>query len=210
MPSIPLFAAAQDPAPTLRLRKDVPATDQWDLSRLYADDKAWERDLERYRGLAANIPSFKGTLGNGAEALAAALVFLRDLGLFEERLAAFAALRESEDQGLSASRDRTARFMMCQAETQAAWSYFDPEIHAIPEDCMAGCLVHPALAEFTIWLRKLLRFKPHVLSEKEERLLAMQIESNQTAANAFNVLTDVDFDFGTIDTKDGPKPLSHA
>jgi oligoendopeptidase F len=49
-----------------------------------------------------------------------------------------------------------------------------------------------------------------VLSEKEERLLAMQIESNQTASNAFSVLTDVDFDFGTIDTKDGKKPLSHS
>jgi oligoendopeptidase F len=119
-------------------------------------------------------------------------------------------LRESEDQGLSASRDRTARFMMSQADAQTAWSYFDPEIQAIPDDRMAGYLAHPALAEFAVWLRKILRFKPHVLSEKEERLLAMQIESNQTASNAFSVLTDVDFDFGTIDTKDGKMPLSHS
>jgi oligoendopeptidase F len=100
--------------------------------------------------------------------------------------------------------------MMSQAEAQTAWSYFDPEIHAIADDSMAGYLKHPALAEFAIWLRKLLRFKPHVLTEKEERLLAMQIESNQTASNAFSVLTDVDFDFGTIDSKDGKKPLSHS
>jgi oligoendopeptidase F len=209
--SIPrLLASAQDSSSTPRPRKDVPASDQWDLTKLYGDEAAWDRDLERYRALAAKIPSFKGTLGNGAEALAAALVFLRDLGLLEERLACYAALRESEDQGLSASRDRTARFMMCQADAQTAWSYFDPEIHAIPDERMAGYLSHPALAEFAIWLRKLLRFKPYVLSEKEERLLAMQIESNQTASNAFSVLNDVDFDFGTIDTKDGPKPLSHS
>jgi oligoendopeptidase F len=210
MPSQPHFAAAQDPAPTLRPRKDVPATDQWDLTKLYSDEAAWERDLERYRGLATKIPSFKGTLADGAESLAAAFVFLRELGLLEERLAAYAALRESEDQGLSASRDRTARFMMSQADAQTAWSYFDPEIQAIPDDRMAGYLKHPALAEFAIWLRKVLRFKPHVLSEKEERLLAMQIESNQTAANTFSVLTDVDFDFGAIETKDGPRPLSHS
>jgi oligoendopeptidase F len=210
MPSHSSLAATQDSGSTLRLRKDVPATDQWDLSKLYGDEAAWEKDLERYHGLAAKIPSFKGTLGNGAEALATALVFLRDLGLVEERLACYAALRESEDQGLSASRDRTARFMMSQADAQTAWSYFDPEVQAIPDDRMAGYLAHPALAEFAVWLRKVLRFKPHVLSEKEERLLAMQIESNQTASNAFSVLTDVDFDFGTIDTKDGKKPLSHS
>ncbi len=210
MPSFPLFAHEQDSRPTLRPRKDVPAADQWDLTKLYADEAAWDKELERYRALAATIPIFKGTLGGGPEALAAALVFLRDLGLLEERLACYAALRESEDQGLSASRDRTARFMMSQAEAQTAWSYFDPEIHAIPDDRMAGYLAHPALAEFAIWLRKLLRFKPHVLSEKEERLLAMQIEANQAVSNAFSVLTDVDFDFGTLDTKDGKRPLSHS
>jgi oligoendopeptidase F len=210
MPSQALLTPAQDLASTVRPRKDVPASDQWDLSKLYADEAAWEKDLERYRGLSAKIPSFKGTLGNGPEALAAALVFLRDLGLIEERLAAYAALRESEDQGLSSSRDRTARFMMSQAEAQTAWSYFDPEIHAIPDARMAGYLAHPTMAEFSIWLRKLLRFKPHVLGEKEERLLAMQIECNQTVANAFSVLTDVDFDFGAVDTKDGKRPLSHS
>jgi len=210
MPSRPLLFPSQDPGSTLRSRKDVLATDQWDLTKLYTDESAWERALERYRGLAEKIPSFKGTLGGGAEFLAAALVFLRDLGLLEERLAAYAALRESEDQGLSASRERTARFMMYQANAQTAWSYFDPEIQAIPDERMAGYLAHPALAEFAIWLRKLLRFKPHILSEKEERLLAMQIESNQTTANAFSVLTDVDFDFGSIETEDGPRPLSHS
>ena len=153
MPSQPLLAQAQDPSSTLRPRKDVPASHQWDLTKLYSDEAAWEKDLERYRALAAKIPSFKGTLAGNAEALAAALVFLRDLGLVEERLACYAALRESEDQGLSASRDRMARFMMCQAEAQTAWSYFDPEVQAIPDERMAGYLAHPALAEFTIWLR---------------------------------------------------------
>lgn len=195
------FAPDPGPGSTLRPRADVPAADRWDLSKLYADDVAWEKDLEGYRRMSERIPSFKGTLGKDAESLAAALCFLRDFGKVEERLAAYANLREAEDQGLSTARDRSARFMMTQAEAQAAWSYFDPEIQAIPAVHMAGFLAHPALAEFSTWLRKVLRFRPHVLSEKEERLLAMQIESNQTAANAFSVLTDVDFDFGSLDRK---------
>jgi oligoendopeptidase F len=180
------------------------------LSKLYGDDAAWEKDLERYRGLSQKISSFKGTLGQGAASLAAALSFLRDFGVLEERLAAYASLREAEDQGLSLARDRSARFMRNQAEAQTAWSYLDPEIQAIPEDRVVIFLGDPALAEFTVWLRKVLRFRPHVLSEKEERLLAMQMEANQTASNAFTVLTDVDFDFGTVDTSEGPRPLSHA
>jgi oligoendopeptidase F len=194
----------------LRPRKDVPAADCWDLSKLYASDEAWERDLERYRSLAEKIPSFKGTLGGSVEALVTALGFLRDLGLLEERLGAYAALRESEDQGASAARDRSARFTMAAAAAQAAWSYFDPEIQAIPDERMAEFRRAEVMAEFAVWLGKLLRFKPHVLSEKEERLLALQMESSQTVSNAFSVLTDVDFDFGAIATPAGPKPLSHA
>jgi oligoendopeptidase F len=194
----------------VRSRKDIPESDRWNLTKLYTGDAEWEKDLERYRGLAERIPSFKGTLGGSVEALAAALAFVRDFGKLEDRLGAYAALRESEDQGLSAARGSSARFTMAAASAQAAWSYFDPEIQAIVDERMAEFLTRPALAEFAIWLRKLLRFKPHVLGEKEEWLLAMQMEANQTAANAFSVLTDVDFDFGTVDTEAGPRPLSHA
>jgi oligoendopeptidase F len=204
------FAAEQAAGPGLRLRKDVPPGDCWNLSKLYPSEGDWEKDLELYRALAEKIPSYKGTLGRSVESLAAALGFLRDFGMLEDRLAAYAALRESEDQGLSAARDRSARFARTQADAMTLWSYFDPEIQAIPDERMAGFLVHPQLAEFAIWLRKLLRGKPHVLSEKEERLLAMQAESSQTAANAFSVLTDVDFDFGAIDSAEGKKPLSHS
>lgn len=204
------FAADATALAGPRPRKDVPASDQWDLTKLYATESQWEEDLGRYRTLRERIPAFKGTLGASAESLAAALGFARDLGMLEERLSAYAALRESEDQGLSTSRDRISRYTMAQAETQAAWSYLEPEILAIPESRMTDFLQSPALAEFAVWLRKLLRFAPHVLSEKEERLLAMQMESNQIAANAFSILTDVDFDFGTIDLPEGPKMLSHS
>jgi oligoendopeptidase F len=210
MRSQPTFSSDPDAGRSLRPRKEVPRGDCWDLGKLYPSESAWEKDLERHRTLRAKIAGFRGTLGKSAEALAAALAFLRDFNVLEERLAAYAALRETEDQGLSESRDRTARFMMSQAEAQAAWSYLDPEIQAIPDQRMADFIEQPVLSEFATWLRKLLRFKPHVLTEKEERLLAMQMEANQTAANAFTVLTDVDFVFGTIDTPEGGKPLTHS
>jgi oligoendopeptidase F len=209
MPS-PSKHPAESAGSGLRARPEIPAADCWDLSQLYRSESDWEQDLERYRSLAETIPSFKGTLGRDVPSLAAALVFLRDLGMLEDRLGAYAALREAEDQGLPSARDRSARFTMAVAAAQTAWSYFDPEIQAIPDERMAELLRDPALAEFTVWLRKLRRGKPHVLSEKEERLLAMQLESSQTAANAFSVLTDVDFEFGTLDTAQGPQPLTHA
>ena len=52
--------------------------------------------------------------------------------------------------------------------------------------------------------------KPHVLGEKEERLLALQAESAGVAQDAFSVLTNVDVDFGAVDTPEGPRPLTQS
>ena len=68
----------------------------------------------------------------------------------------------------------------------------------------------PRFADYRVWLEKLLRLKPYILSEKEERILALEIESHQTPQTAFSVLTNVDLDFGTVNTAEGPKPLSQT
>ena len=52
--------------------------------------------------------------------------------------------------------------------------------------------------------------KQALLSEKEEKLLAMQIEANQTARKAFDALTDVDMEFGEVDTPEGSRPLTQS
>ena len=75
---------------------------------------------------------------------------------------------------------------------------------------MERMLADESLAEFAIALRKLLRFKPHVLPAAQERLLALQLEANQTARKTFAALTDVDLDFGAVDTPEGTQPLSQA
>ena len=197
-------------ATTIAERKQVPAADQWDLSKLYPAADAWEQGLKRYRELLPRIATFKGTLGRSAEALRACLEFLNQLEMLDERVGYYAHLRTSEDAGDSDNQGRFARYLNVASRAEAEKSYLTPEIQAIPDAVMEQFLAAESLAEFAISLRKLLRFKPHVLPEAQERLLALQIEANQTARKAFAALTDVDLDFGTVDTPEGPQPLSQS
>ena len=197
-------------APTIPTRSEVAREDQWDLSRLFGSADAWEKGLEEYKGKIPEIESFKGSLGQSAKQLRRCLDTMNEVGLLEERLGYYAMLRMSEDAGDSDNQGRYARFAQIATRSDAAASYQAPEIQAIPEETMATFLKDPVLEEFTIYLNKLLRWRPHILSEREERILAMQEEANQTASNAFGALTDVDLDFGTVETPEGPRPLSHA
>ncbi|MCL1815889.1 MAG: oligoendopeptidase F [Treponema sp.] len=195
---------------TIPLRSEIKDEYKWDLSSLYAGDGVWEEDLARYAGEMEKIPAYRGTLGRSAEALADYLDFYRDLGILEERLAYYSDLRETEDEGSNAARTMTGKLTMAAAKKEAALSWAVPEIQAIPDDDMAGFLIHPRMNDYIIYLKKILRYKPHILSDKEERILAIHAEGEGTADQAFSVLTNVDLNFGAIETKDGPLPLSQS
>jgi oligoendopeptidase F len=199
-----------NPVAKIPLRKEAAVSDTWDLSRLFSGDAAWNEGLAAYEKMAEGVSGFRGTFGTSPEALAGYLDSARDLGILEERLAYYSDLREAEDQGDGERRTMKGRFVMAAARVQADLAWAVPEIQAIPDDDMARFLPHPRLEEYRIYLKKLLRHKPYILSSREERLLALHEEGDGLASEAFSVLTNVDMDFGLVETPDGRFPISQS
>ena len=191
-------------------RIEVNAADKWDLSKLFTSEEAWEKGLADFSAMIPRIDSFKGSLGESAESLKACLDFMNKLEQLEERVGYYAHLRLNENEGDAASQERFARYMSSAAQASAAASWQTPEIQAIDDIKMQQFLNSELLSDYRIMLNKILRFKPHVLSEKEERLLAMQAETNQTASKTFSSLTNVDMSFGTVKTPQGDVPLTQS
>ncbi len=192
------------------LRKDIPAEHRWDLSKLSKDEASWDRDLGVLDAMIAKIPAYQGTLGTSSDSLYAAVAFAREYGILEERLGYYAHLRQTEDEGDSSARGRMGKYMMAATRGSGAWSWFTPELQRVPDASIQSWLAEERFAEFRVYLRKILRYKPHVLSEGEERLLALASDAATTPHEAFSVLTNVDLDFGSVDTPDGPRPLSQS
>ncbi|HWP68374.1 MAG TPA: M3 family oligoendopeptidase, partial [Rectinemataceae bacterium] len=92
----------------------------------------------------------------------------------------------------------------------AAWAWLSPAIQTLPDTFIAPCLKDPRFADYAVFLEKLIRFKPYILSEKEERILALQAETNQIPRETFGVLTNVDLDFGKVRTEEGFRALSQS
>lgn len=191
-------------------RSEAALADTWDLSQLFANDQAWETGLAEYQRMAERIPAFRGSLGKSAESLAAYLDFSRDLGILGERLFYYADLRQTEDEGAGDARAMCGKITMAAAKAQAAAAWENPEILSIPEADMTAFLAHPRIAEYRVYLHRIIRYKPHILSDTEERIVALHAEGEGAVSDAFSVLTNVDFDFGTIDTPDGERPLSQS
>jgi oligoendopeptidase F len=201
---------AHNDAERIPERSGVAIEDTWDLSKLFKNDEEWNKGLEAYEKMAERIPSFRGSLGKSAESLADYLDFSRDFGILEERLAYYADLRQTEDEGANAARIMGGKIARASARAQAAGAWAAPEIQALPQADLDRFLEHGRIAEYRVYLRRLLRCRPHILSDREERIIALHAETESLPPETFSVLTNVDFDFGTVDTPEGKRPLSQS
>jgi oligoendopeptidase F len=193
------------------IRAEVPAADTWDLSSLYPNDTAWETAFAEWEKMLDGYVRFRGRLGESVEVLAECLRFDTAADRLGDRVGTYAFLKASEDVGNSTYQGLKARFLGVAARAGELASYIRPEILSLPDEKLRQFIESPALADYKIALKRLLRFKPHTLTDKEERLLAMQAETAQTAHQVFDQLLNADLKFGTLETGPGKTiELSHA
>ncbi|NLK60771.1 MAG: oligoendopeptidase F family protein, partial [Treponema sp.] len=193
-------------------RADVPAEHRWNLDSLFTSDTAWDTALEELSRAGNAVCEYREALTGtpDAETALACISRYRDANMLSERLGNYAFLNKSVDEGSAEAQTRVGRYMMTASAFDAETSWLVPAISALDEATLKQWIADPAFGEFRVWLERLLRMKPHILSDKEERVLALLTESRQTPRNGFSVLTNVDLDFGTVETPDGPEPLTQT
>lgn len=192
-------------------RSKVKLADTWDLASLFPDDDAWQQAFDAWQQRVDEYAQFQGRLGESAATLAACLQFDCDFDRAGERLGTYAFLKTAEDTGASEYQRMHGRYVNVASRAGQAASYIRPEILAIGSATMRRFLDDPALAPFRLVLARLLRYKPHTLGKREERLLAMQTEMAQAAGQVFRQLNDADLKFGTLkDDRGEPTELTHA
>jgi oligoendopeptidase F len=196
---------------TLPARSEVKTADTWDLGSLFASDDEWEKAFAKWEKQIPRYEEFRGKLGDSPESLAAALRFDIQLERGGERLGTYAYLKTTEDTADGAYQAMIARYQNAASRAAQAASYIRPEILAIPSAKMKKYLDAKELKAHRLQLERLLRYKPYTLSDREEKLLAMQIEMASTANKVFRQLTDADMKFGTVRDEHGEQvELSNA
>jgi oligoendopeptidase F len=184
-------------------RADIPAADTWNLEALYPDVAAWQRGMEELRANYPRLLEFKGRLARSPQDLVAGFIFESVLSRQIERLGTYAMLQVSENGSDPEYLARQSELQNLLTRIDEASSFFAPEIQAIPDADFASMLADPAMAEWRVRLEKLRRFKPHILSEAEERLLALGSAALAGHRETFAQLTNVDMRFGVIKDENG-------
>ena len=191
-------------------RKDVPSKDKWNLSSLYKSNKEWEDELSSIKELIKQTNKYKGTLSKSSESLLECVKTIEQIDLKIETLYNYASLNHSADENDPLAKEMVGKAMMVYTDFGEATSFFDPEVMAIPDETINAWLEEPSFKDYKIYFKKLLHAKPHILSEKEEKLLSLQNPCAQTPSDTYSVLENVDLnsELGTIETPEGTKQLT--
>ena len=192
-------------------RHDIPDADKWDLSHLFVGVDKWSEDFAWIEATYPRLMTWKGRVGASAATLAEVCEFEKALDLKIERVYHFASLQLAEDSSNPDYLSRIGQLQNLLTKIGEASSFIVPEIQAISDENFAQFLEDPALAEWRVNLHKIRRMKPHVLSEKEERLLALGSAALDGYDDAFSQLSDVDMKFGVlVDDKGQERPLTQS
>ena len=193
-------------------RSEVPAGDKWDLSSIYKSNEQWEEELKKIPALTEKVVAFKGKLSESSDTLLEALKALEKAELQLETVYHYASLQHEADEDDSEATDRDGRAMMAYTELQSQVSFMDPEILSIPEETLRSWIEKPEYKDYKRYIEKLLHYNKYTLTEKEERILSLQMQPAQTPYNAFSVMENVDLNkqFGTVNVKGEEKPLTQT
>ena len=190
-------------------RKDVASKYLWKVSDIYPSDEAWE---EAYRQAenAISFQSYAGRLGD-PEALLALFRRQEEVGKQLERLYLYAHMRHDEDSRQSKYTAMQSRAMALFVRFSSETSFVEPELTALDADTLQAYAADRRLSDYDYYFRCLIRDKKHILSAKEEKLLAAGGEVYSQFQNIFSMIDNADISLGEIDDGKGGKiALTHG
>ena len=185
-------------------REQVDARYTWDLTRIFADDGAWEAAFSAVKAQAEAFAALAGTLGAGREAVLAALRAMSALDRSFGDVMTYAMMKLHEDGTQGKYQAMNDRAMTLGSELAQKCAFLTPELLSLEGSELEAMASDPAFADYDVFLRDVLRMKPHTLSVKEEKLLAAASELRALPESASDMLY-IDLDLGTTRGEDGKK-----
>ena len=193
-------------------RNEINEKDTWDLSTIFETDQKWEEELALLTEDTKQAASLEGHLLDSAESLLNITERYLDLSRRLEKLYVYAHMKNDQDTRVAKYQEYYAKAMTLYSQLDQVFSFYEPEFMAITEEQYQNFLEEePKLQPYKHFFDKLLQNKDHVLSQREEELLAGAGEIFGAASETFAILDNADIVFPFVKDEDGNEvQLSHG
>ncbi len=174
----------------------------WNLESMYENDSLIEKDRQAVKKDLDLIEKLKeNPLDNIKELLEAIERSERTL----TNVMVYSFMRKDEDSRVSKYQKMDMENSTLAVEHSSKTAFLTPFILSLSEDETKALMEREDLKKYHSTIEKILRFKPHTLSEKEEFIMSSLAPSASTAQEIYYFLTNADMTFPEIDKLEGEK-----
>lgn len=193
-------------------RNEIEEKYTWDLSTIFPTDEAFEAELAQVSEEVKKAAGLAGHLLDSADSLLTTIEIQLDLMRRIEKLYSYAHMKNDQDTRVAKYQEYQAKGMTLYSDFGQSFAFYEPEFMAITEEQYQAFLAEqPALQQYQHYFDKLLKKKAHILTQREEELLAGAGEIFGAAGETFSVLDNADIVFPMVHDDDGNEvQLSHG
>ena len=174
-------------------RNEIEEKYTWDLTTIFPTDEAFEAELSQVSKELKGASSLAGHLLDSADSLLKTTEIQLDLMRRIEKLYSYAHMKNDQDTRVAKYQEYQAKGMAIYSEFGQAFAFYEPEFMAITDEQYQTFLTEkPELQIYQHFFDKLLQKKPHILSQREEELLAGAGEIFSAAGDTFGILDNAE------------------
>lgn len=192
------------------LRNEVAEKYKWDLSSIIENDERWEELFIQVSNDYKSFENFKGKLNN-PDTIYDCFVKETEISKIISKLYVYARMKLDEDANVSQYQALVERIEMLNVKISVEMSFIMPEISSCDTDFLQNLLKDKKFNDYDYMIKEIIRNKPHILSENEEKILSEVSSFSDGFHDAFNMFDNADITFADVIDKDGKTiAMSHG
>ncbi|WP_204435623.1 oligoendopeptidase F [Amphibacillus cookii] len=196
----------------LQTRDQVREERTWRLEDIFETDALWEEERMSVLNELDKFKQYQGRLDESADDLYQLLKLEDQVSERVGKLYTYAHMRYDQDTTNSYYQGLNAQAQMLYTQTASTMSFIVPEILQIDPDCLEGFIEEKQeLKMYKKAIDEITRQRAHILSEREEALLAQASEVINNPSQTFGMLNNADLTFPVVEDGEGKRmELTHG
>ena len=181
---------------------------RWATEQIYASDEAWQKEFDEL-ALKLDFDKYRGKLAN-KQAFLECMKEQESLSRVFDKLSVYAMMKHDENTKNALYDSMSSKIMALGVKFSSGTAFIMPELTALDEKILSDYILDKDLNEYDYFLKGVLKEKAHVLSEDEEKLLAISGDALASFRDIFTKIDNADLPLGKIIHGNQSLPLSHG
>ena len=160
---------------------------KWAVEEIFADVNEWNIEFDKVAKML-DFDEYKGKLCD-ANTFLACMKAQEKVGRAFDKLSVYAMMKHDENTKDALYDSLVSKITSLAALFSANTAFILPELTALDDSVLKSFISNPALSDYDYMLKSILKEKEHVLSENEERLLALSSETLSSFRDIFTNLS---------------------